>query len=408
MRFTGKRHPFKSWYKVGFDDDGRITALAIDHFPTAAARADLSPAVLERAMLHTDNAYFMPNVAITGQVCKTNLPSNTAFRGFGGPQGVASIENIIEEIAQSPGDRFAGGPPAKSATAIDERNVTPYGQIVQNNMLPRALRRAAGELRDYEKRRREIDAFNATSTTHLRGLAMTPVKFGISFTKKTLNQANALVNIYTDGTVLVCTGGTEMGQGVNTHVRQIVADELGVDTTRVIVAPTSTDKNNNTSPTAASSGTDLNGAAAVDACRRLRARLAEFSRATSSAMPHAACAVARSRFDSKTAWFGTTRRPEHRMTFAQARLPRVHRAHQPRRARLLRDARRRLQSRDRQGPSVPLLHERRRVQRSADRSLHRRDEGHARRSADGRRPCRSTPASIAARSSADSFRAWAG
>ncbi|MGH7180040.1 MAG: molybdopterin cofactor-binding domain-containing protein, partial [Tepidisphaeraceae bacterium] len=151
----------------------------------------------------------------------------------------------------------------------------PYGQVVKNNVLPQLFAQLETSS-DYARRRREIDAFNSTSCAQLRGLAMTPVKFGISFTKKTLNQANALVNIYTDGTVLVSTGGTEMGQGVNTRVRQIVADELGVSYDAVLVGATSTDKNNNTSPTAASAGTDLNGAAAVDACGRLRSRIAEF------------------------------------------------------------------------------------------------------------------------------------
>ncbi|HEY7091472.1 MAG TPA: xanthine dehydrogenase molybdopterin binding subunit [Tepidisphaeraceae bacterium] len=274
MRFTGKRHPFKCSYKVAFDDSGQITALAIDHFSNGGCSADLSPSVLERAMMHTDNAYFIPNIRITGRVCKTNLPSNTAFRGFGGPQGVAAIENIIESIAVFLGkDSFEIR--RRNLYGIDDRNTTPYGQVVQNNMLPRIFEQLSATS-EYSARREQISSFNATSKTHLRGLSITPVKFGISFTKKTLNQANALVNIYTDGTVLVSTGGTEMGQGVNTRVRQIVADELGVSYESVLIAPTSTDKNNNTSPTAASAGTDLNGAAAVDACSRLRQRLRDF------------------------------------------------------------------------------------------------------------------------------------
>jgi xanthine dehydrogenase large subunit len=274
MRFTGKRHPFKCWYRVGFDDQGRILALEIDHFSNGGCSADLSPSVLERAMLHTDNAYFLPHVRITGQVCRTNLPSNTAFRGFGGPRGVASMENIIQDIAVTLG-RDAADIRRINCYGVESNNTAPYGQLIQNNTLPQILDQLIASS-DYKKRRTEIDAFNASSTTHLRGLALTPVKFGISFTKKTLNQANALVNIYTDGTVLVSTGATEMGQGVNTRVRQIVADELGVKYDDVLVGPTSTDKNNNTSPTAASSGTDLNGAAARDACVRLRNRLADF------------------------------------------------------------------------------------------------------------------------------------
>jgi xanthine dehydrogenase large subunit len=293
MRTTGKRHPFKGFYKVGFDDDGFITALDLKLFSNGGCSADLSFAVLERSMLHSDNAYFLPNVRITGRVCKTNLPSNTAFRGFGGPQGVVNIENIIEEVALSLGidalevrrrncyrdpESSTGVSPVhgRDAHATEARNVTPYGQIVRNNMLPRVFEQLSSEA-DYARRRMDIESFNATSKTHVRGLALTPVKFGISFTKKTLNQANALVNIYTDGTVTVTTGATEMGQGVHTRVRQIIADELGISYDAVIVGATSTDKNNNTSPTAASSGTDLNGAAAQDACRKLRTRLADFA-----------------------------------------------------------------------------------------------------------------------------------
>ncbi|HEX3357351.1 MAG TPA: xanthine dehydrogenase molybdopterin binding subunit [Tepidisphaeraceae bacterium] len=316
MRFTGKRHPFKSWWKVGFTREGRITALSIDHYSNGGCTADLSPSVLERAMLHTDNAYFLPNARITGQVCRTNLPSNTAFRGFGGPQGVANIENIIEEIAKVLGID-AMEIRRRNCYGIGERNIAPYGQLVENNTLPQ-LFDELGAKSDYERRRKEIDEFNASSQTQLRGLAVTAVKFGISFTKRTLNQANALVNIYTDGTVMVSTGGTEMGQGVNTRVRQIVADELGVEYDSVIVAATSTEKNNNTSPTAASSGTDLNGAAAADACVKLRNRLAEFlagnvfvdANAGLSPSPESV------RFADGMVW--DTRKPQHRMTFAQA------------------------------------------------------------------------------------------
>ena len=273
MRFTGKRHAFKIVYRAGFTREGIITALETKLYSNGGCSVDLSMAVLERAMLHTDNAYFLPNVSIEGRVCRTNLPSNTAFRGFGGPQGVAGIENIIEEIAQT----LAIDPlevRQANCYGIESRNVTPYGQIVRNNTLPElfsSLRRDC----DYDARRDAIRKFNADSSSHLRGLALSPVKFGISFTRRTLNQANALVNIYIDGSVIVSTGATEMGQGVNTRVRQIVAEELGIGYDRVIVAATATDKNNNTSPTAASSGTDLNGAAAVDACTRLRDRLAE-------------------------------------------------------------------------------------------------------------------------------------
>jgi xanthine dehydrogenase large subunit len=298
MRCTGKRHPFKAFYKVGYDDDGTIHALDLKLFSNGGCSLDLSLAVLERAMLHSDNAYFIPHFRVTGRVCKTNLPSNTAFRGFGGPQGVAAIENVIEEISQKLGidaleirrRNLYGAPPplprysvgqgrgegARGVEVDDSRNETPYGEIVANNTLGKLFETLTHTC-DYANRRRAIDDVNSSSRTQLRGLAMTAVKFGISFTRRTLNQANALVNIYQDGTVIVTTGATEMGQGVNTRIRQLVADELGISYDAVIVQATNTDKNNNTSPTAASSGTDLNGAAAVDACAKLRMRLLDLA-----------------------------------------------------------------------------------------------------------------------------------
>ena len=275
MAITGKRHAFQSHYRAGFTREGRLTALVVEHYSNGGCSTDLSPAVLERAMLHTDNAYFVPNVRITGRVCRTNLPSNTAFRGFGGPQGVAVIENVMEEIAQALG-RDAAGIRRLNCYGDAGRYTTPYGQTVRNNTLPAVLDRLR-ETSDYDRRRAAIAAANASDAEYLRGLAITAVKFGISFTNRTLNQANALVNIYLDGTVLVSTGATEMGQGVNTRVRQLVADELGVPYDWVRVGPTSTATNNNTSPTAASAGTDLNGAAALDACSRLKQRLADFA-----------------------------------------------------------------------------------------------------------------------------------
>ncbi|HJT16450.1 MAG TPA: molybdopterin cofactor-binding domain-containing protein, partial [Thermoanaerobaculia bacterium] len=276
MRVTGGRHPFQNDYKVAFTNDGVITALKADIYSDGGAFADLSPAVMGRAMTHIDNAYFIPNAHIHGTVCRTNLPPNTAFRGFGGPQGVATIENIIEEIACT----LKKDPleiRLKNLYGTEDRNITPYGQVVKNNMLP-VLFAETIERGDYYNRRRAVDAFNARSKTHLRGLACTAVKFGISFNTKFLNQANALVNIYLDGSVQVSTGATEMGQGVNTKIRQLVAGEFGIDIEQVIVMPTSTEKNNNTSATAASSAADLNGSAAVDACRKIKARLTEVDR----------------------------------------------------------------------------------------------------------------------------------
>jgi xanthine dehydrogenase large subunit len=276
MRYTGKRHPFKGVYKAAYDAGGRVIGLDVQLYSNGGCSTDLSFAVLERAMLHLDNAYYLPDVRVTGRVCRTNLPSNTAFRGFGGPQGVAVVENLIEEIAAALG---ADALDVRQANCYggddddDDRNVTPYGQVVRNNTLPELFATLRAEC-EYDARRSAIARFNDASPTRLKGMAVSAVKFGISFTRRTMNQANALVNVYQDGSVIVSTGATEMGQGVYTRVRQIVADELGVGYDAVVVAPTSTDKNNNTSPTAASSGTDLNGAAAADACRRLRARLA--------------------------------------------------------------------------------------------------------------------------------------
>src|SRR5438067_3964113 len=275
MRITGGRHPFQNEWKVAFDDDGVISGLRVDFYSDGGAYADLSPAVMGRAMTHAENAYWVPNVDITGTICRTNYPPNTAFRGFGGPQGVINIENIIEEIAlylkKDPLDVRM-----RNCYGVEDRNVTPYGQTLKNNTLPRLL----GDIRaraDYDRRLHAVAQFNGSSRTHLRGMACTAVKFGISFNTKFLNQANALVNVYLDGSVQVSTGATEMGQGVNTKIQQIVADEFGIDPELVIVMATSTEKNNNTSATAASSGADLNGSAAADGCRKIRARMAEFA-----------------------------------------------------------------------------------------------------------------------------------
>ncbi|HYR27322.1 MAG TPA: molybdopterin cofactor-binding domain-containing protein, partial [Thermoanaerobaculia bacterium] len=267
------RHPFQTRYRIGFDSRGEISGAKIELYSDGGAYADLSPAVMARAMTHAENAYFLPNVEILGTVCRTNMPPNTAFRGFGGPQGVAAIENVMEEIAHFL-KKDAIEIRRANCYGVDTRNVTPYGQIVRNNTLPRLFRELT-ERCDYEARMKAVREFNATSKTHLKGLSMSAVKFGISFNTKFLNQANALVNVYLDGTVQVSTGATEMGQGVNTKIAQVVADELGVRLDRVRTMITSTEKNNNTSATAASSGADLNCAAALDACRRIRARLAE-------------------------------------------------------------------------------------------------------------------------------------
>ncbi len=324
MRVTGKRHAYHSRWEVGFDDDGRIQALRVAYFSNGGISTDLSLAVMERTLLHTDNCYFLPNVELTGQVCFTNLPSNTAFRGFGGPQAMVVIENILEAIAEHTGlDAFDVR--MRNLYGVGERNITPYGQLFDRNHLPEIFATLAARSQ-YRKRREEVTRFNRESRTHLRGLALTGVKFGISFTTKFLNQGNALVNVYTDGTVQVSTGATEMGQGVNVKIRQLVADEFGIDVGHVMLMPTSTEKNNNTSPTAASAGTDLNGAAAVKACREIKRRLRQFA-AGRLADAAAGLGASAAHVQFRNGHVHDSRRPERRIAFgklcAEARRERV-------------------------------------------------------------------------------------
>ena len=275
MRSTGKRHPYKIHYNASFTSEGKITGVKFDIYSNGGAAADLSTAIMERTLFHSENAYFIPNLIFNGTICKTNFPPNTAFRGFGGPQGMANIENVIQEIAIYL-KKDALEIRRLNCYSHDERNVTPYGQIVQNHILPEIIDQLA-KTSEYRKRMKGVEEFNRQSTTHLRGLALTPMKFGISFTTKFLNQGNALVNVYKDGTVQVSTGGTEMGQGLNTKIRQLVADEFAISYDDVRVMMTSTEKNNNTPPTAASAGTDLNGFAAVNACQDIRTNLSAFA-----------------------------------------------------------------------------------------------------------------------------------
>lgn len=269
--YTGKRHPFLSYYKVGFDKVGKIIAFEANLNADAGSSTDLSLAILERALFHIDNAYFIPNLKVTGHTWKTNKPSNTAFRGFGGPQGMAVIENIIDRIA-----RFLGKDPFEirkiNFYQDDKNNITHYGQKVENNR----LRQLSDELlksSDYFERRKEINDFNSRNKIVRRGMAFTPVKFGISFTTAFLNQAGALVNIYRDGTVLINHGGTEMGQGLNTKMLSIATSELGINVSQIKVNATNTSKVPNTSATAASSGSDLNGMAIINAIDKLKDRL---------------------------------------------------------------------------------------------------------------------------------------
>lgn len=268
---TGKRHRFLSDYEIGFDDEGRILAYKAELNADAGAATDLSRAILERAMLHSDNAYYLPVVSITGRAWKTNLPPNTAFRGFGGPQGIAVIENAIDRIAMTL-NKDAADIRLLNFYKIDAQNFTPYGQVVKNNHLFMIFQRLLASS-EYLHRRNEINNFNQKNEFMKKGIALTPVKFGISFTTAFLNQAGALVNVYTDGTILVNHGGTEMGQGLNTKIRQIASAELGVDPGFVKVNATNTAKVPNTSPTAASSGSDLNGMAVKNAIDTIKSRL---------------------------------------------------------------------------------------------------------------------------------------
>lgn len=277
MIVTGKRHDYQTAYQVAFDDEGRLLGVTADFLSNGGAYADLSTSVLERSMMHLDNAYSLPAVAISGQVCRLNYPPNTAFRGFGGPQGVAVIENILQDIAYYLGkDAWDVRRVNLYRDGDSSASTTPYGQIVRDHMLLETF----DELEvssDYRKRVEWVRRFNADSQVFVKGIAVTPIKFGISFTTKFLNQGNALVNVYTDGSVQVSTGGTEMGQGLNTKIRQVVADAFGIGTDRVSVMSTSTEKNNNTSPTAASAGTDLNAQAALNACDQILSRMSDFA-----------------------------------------------------------------------------------------------------------------------------------
>lgn len=271
---TGKRHPFAYRYRVGFDGDGRLSGLHIVMLANCGFSADLSGPVADRAIFHCDNAYFLEDVAIHSFRCKTNTQSHTAFRGFGGPQGVIAIERILGDIA-----RHLGLDPLqvrlRNLYGIGERDQTHYDMKVEDNILE-PLMTALARSADYERRRAAIEAFNARSPVIKKGIALTPVKFGISFTATLFNQAGALVHVYTDGSVMVNHGGTEMGQGLNTKVAQVVADELGVPFERVIATAADTSKVPNASATAASSGTDLNGRAAQFAARHVRDNLAAF------------------------------------------------------------------------------------------------------------------------------------
>ena len=274
MIATGKRHPFENSYQVGFNQEGLIKAADIDINGNCGHSPDLSDAIVDRAMFHCDNGYYLENVNVAGHRCRTNQVSHTAYRGFGGPQGMIVAEAMMDAIA-----RKVGKDPLTvrklNLYGDKERNLTPYGMTVEHNLLGDLIARLEASS-DYWARRKAITQFNKTSPIIKKGLSLTPVKFGISFTAKHLNQAGALLHVYTDGSMQINHGGTEMGQGLHTKIGQIVANEFGVSLHDVEVTATRTDKVPNTSPTAASSGTDLNGKAAQNACIIVKQRLAEF------------------------------------------------------------------------------------------------------------------------------------
>ena len=297
MRSTGKRHAFQYAYDVGFDAQGRILGLDVTLASRCGFSADLSGPVNDRAVFHVDNCYWLPDVAIHSYRCRTNTVSDTAFRGFGGPQGMFAIETILDDIART----LALDPldvRKVNLYGTTERNVAPYGMTVEDNIAPELI--AALETRArYRERRRAIAAWNRNSPIVKRGIALTPVKFGISFTATHYNQAGALVHVYRDGTVLLNHGGTEMGQGLYVKVQQVVAQVLGVPLAAVRVSASDTSKIPNASPTAASSGSDINGMAARIAADTLRERLAGF------AARRFGCASADIVFESGTVHAGT-------------------------------------------------------------------------------------------------------
>lgn len=295
MERTGKRHDFGFRYQVGFDQQGTIEGIDLTLAGLCGCSADLSQGIVDRAMFHADNGYCLNAAKVTGLAPRTHTVSNTAFRGFGGPKGMLAIETVMEMIA-----RHVGLDPLtvrKNNLYRSGADTTHYGQKVEQLVLQDIVQQLETSA-EYWARREQIAAFNKANGYVKKGLALTPVKFGISFTAKHLNQAGALVHVYTDGTILINHGGTEMGQGLYTKVQQIVANAFGVSSDRVLVSATRTDKIANTSPTAASSGTDLNGFAALNACNEIKGHLIEF------ASSHFAVAVDEVRFVDDMVWVG--------------------------------------------------------------------------------------------------------
>ena len=302
MIMTGKRHDFQNSYELGVDELGIIQGAKITVAGKCGNSPDLSDAIVDRAMFHSDNAYYLNNAKVDGLRCKTHTVSATAFRGFGGPQGMMVAELMMDDIAREVGEDpltirkrnlygVAHDHIRNADGGVDPRNQTHYGQTVEQDVLPKLIEQLES-FSDYWQRRKDIKEFNARSRFLKKGLALTPVKFGISFTVQFLNQAGALVHIYTDGSIHLNHGGTEMGQGLYVKVAQVVAEEFQVDLDTIQVSATRTDKVPNTSPTAASSGSDLNGMAAKDACERIKSGLIAF------AAEHYKAAESRIRFEN--------------------------------------------------------------------------------------------------------------
>ena len=277
MMITGKRHDFRIDYEIGFDATGKILGLIVEHAVRCGMSFDLSQAIADRAMLHADNCYVVPHIQITSYRCKTHTQSATAFRGFGGPQGMLAMERMLDAVARKldmdPLDlRQRNFYPHKDSKDPGTLGRTPYGMVVEDCIIQDITAELIASSQ-YHERRAQIAQWNRTSPVIKRGLAFSPVKFGISFTKTEFNQAGALVHLYTDGSIHLNHGGTEMGQGLNTKVAQVVADVFAVDLDMIAITPTNTSKVPNTSATAASSGSDLNGKAAQNAALAIRARL---------------------------------------------------------------------------------------------------------------------------------------
>jgi len=282
MQGMGQRHAFLATYKVGFTNEGKLMALDADLYNNAGNTLDLSCAIMDRALLHIDNCYKIPNARVVGHLCKTNQASNTAFRGFGGPQGMMIIEQIVDRVAKAVGKTPEQ---IRQLNFYQEKDITHYGQVLDLNRIQSCWGQAAEQAGGLEQRRAEVEAFNTKNRFRKRGFSAVPTKFGISFTNVILNQAGALVHIYTDGTCLVTHGGVEMGQGLHTKMAQIAAQALKLPLKNVFIAETSTDKVPNTSPTAASASSDMYGYAVLDACEQIAARLAPFREKMPNASP---------------------------------------------------------------------------------------------------------------------------